>query len=259
MSELVFTRRQFNAKTLGSLLTLSLLETLSRYDLFAAEVRESAVHWLSDVNQLGRDLQGQSIDQRAWQAKIEELLARVSLDDVRALVDFDKLTTSVRFADRGERSLKVTFPKVDGVPAELSFGRQIFALNKGRSVIPHGHNNMATAFLILKGELRGRHYDRVDNELTPDNQVTYMHIRPTIDRTFKPGECSTVSDFKDNVHWFQAISDGAFIFNLHVLDVNPTSKLHTGRVYIDPHGEQMAGGLTRAKVIGYKEADQLYG
>ena len=259
MSDRLQSRRQFNAKTLGSLLTLSLLETLSRYDLFAADVREAAGRWLSDVNQLGNDLRGQSLDQLAWQKKIEELLARVSLNDVLSLIDFDRLTADVKFAERGERSLRINFPKVEGVPSELSFGRQLFALGKGRSVIPHGHNNMATAFLILKGDLRGRHYQRVEDELTGNNQVACMHIRPTIDRKFVPGECSTVSDFKDNVHWFQALTDGAFIFNLHVLDVNPTSKLHTGRVYVDPNGEPLAGGLTRARVIGYKEGNQLYG
>jgi hypothetical protein len=68
-----------------------------------------------------------------------------------------------------------------------------------------------------------------------------------------------VSDYKDNVHWFQAITEPAFIFNLHVMDLNPASKLTTGRVYIDPEGEQLAGGLARARLIDFKEANQLYG
>lgn len=247
------TRRSFNQQALVSLLTFSLLETLCRYDLFAAEVRPGAVKWLSDVNQLGRDLKGQQIDQQAWQKKIEELLAQVNLDDVRELIDFERLSSNVDFAERGERSLRFSFPKVEGVPSELSFGKQIFALRKDRSVVPHGHNNMATAFLILKGDLRGRHYDRVRDE------PGHMIIQSTIDRKFGAGECSTVTDYKNNVHWFQALSDDAFIFNLHVMDVNPGSKLPTSRVYIDPQGEAIAGGLTRARLINFKEANQLYG
>jgi hypothetical protein len=246
-------RRRFNAQALGSLLTFSLLETLARHDLFAAEVRPQAVRWLSDVNQLGLDLKGQSIDQLAWQKKVEELLSQVDLPDVLSLLDFDRLTATVKFAERGERSLRFTFPKVEGVPTELSFGKQIFALSKGRSVVPHGHNNMATAFLILKGTLRGRHYDRLKDE------PGYMIIRPTIDRAFEPGECSTISDYKDNVHWFAATSSQAFIFNLHVMDVNPGTTLPTGRVYVDPEGEKLAGGLIRARRIDFKEANKLYG
>jgi len=247
------TRRGFHQQALGSLLTFSLLETLCRYDLFADEFRPGALKWLKDINELGQDLKDERLEQLAWQKKIEELLVAVDLPDVLQLVDFERLSANVNFAERGERSLRFSFPKVADLPSELSFGKQIFALREGRSVVPHGHNNMATAFLILKGELRGRHYDRVRDE--PEHLI----IRPTIDRKFVAGETSTVSDYKDNVHWFQAMSDQAFIFNLHVMDVNPGTKLSTGRVYIDPQGESIAGGLTRARVINFKEANQLYG
>ena len=66
--------------------------------------------------------------------------------------------------------------------------------------MPHGHDNMCTGFIILRGDFIGKHYDRVE-----DNKDHYL-IKPTIDRTFKPGECSTISDHKDNVHWFKADS-----------------------------------------------------
>lgn len=247
------TRREFSQQALGSLLTLSLLEMLCRHDLFADEVRPRAIRWLTDVNELGNDLKGETLEPLAWQKKIEELLPQVDMAELLKLIDFERLTTNLNFAERGERSLRFSFPKVEGVPSELSFGKQIFALKKGRSVVPHGHNNMATAFLILKGDLRGRHWNRVKDE------PGYMLIKPTIDRKFVPGECSTVSDYKDNVHWFEALSEPAFIFNLHVLDVKPAGTLPTGRVYIDPKGEAVAGGLTRARLIGYKEANQLYG
>lgn len=253
MTTSIESRRGFNRQALGSLLTFSLLETLCRHDLFADEIRPDAIRWLADVNQLGQDLKGQKLEQLAWQKKVEELLARVDLPHVLDLIDFDRLTANVSFSPRGERSLRFSFPKVEGVPTELSFGKQIFALKKDRSVVPHGHNNMATAFLILKGDLRGRHYDRVGDE------PGHMIIKPTIDRKFGPGECSTVSDYKDNVHWFQAMSEAAFIFNLHVMDVRPGTTLPTGRVYIDPAGEAIAGGLIRARRVGFKEANELYG
>lgn len=252
METATLSRRTFNAGTLGSLLTFSLLETLCRHDLFAEKIRPNAIRWLAEVNQLGRDLKGRKLEQLAWQKKVEELLPQIDLPALLELIDFDRLTSKLDLAEHGARSLRFKFPQVEGLPTELSFGKQIFALAKGRSVVPHGHNNMATAFLILGGELRGRHYDRVKDE--PEHMI----IKPTIDRKFSPGECSTVSDFKDNVHWFQAITGPAFIFNLHVLGVNPDSTLPTGRVYVDPNGESIAGGLMRARRIGYKEANQLY-
>ena len=98
------------------------------------------------------------------------------------------------------------------------FGKQIFALKKGRSIVPHGHDNMCTGFIVLRGNFVGKHYDRVE-----DNKDHYL-IKPTIDRTFKPGECSTISDHKDNVHWFKAESDAASIFNIHVMGYNPEQR-----------------------------------
>jgi hypothetical protein len=246
-------RRQFARDTLGTIVTFSLLETLFQHDLLSQEVRPAAARWLRDIEQLGRDLKGQKLEQIAWQQKVEELFARVPLVDILALIDFDRLAAGARLVDNGALSLRFKFPEVEGVPKNLVYGRQIFALKKDRSVVPHGHNNMATAFLILKGDLRGRHYDRLKDE--PEHYI----IRPTLDRAYGPGECSTVSDYKNNVHWFKALSEPSFIFNLHVLQVNPDNREPTGRLYLDPEGEKLSGGLVRARQLSYDEAHKLYG
>jgi hypothetical protein len=246
-------RREFAQQALGSVLTLSLLETLFECDAFADDVKPATVKWLADVNQLGWDLKDKKLKQVEWQKKIEELYARVDVADFLRLIDFEKLTRNIELADNGAKSLSVKFPQVEGVPDKLAWGRQIFALKKGRSVVPHGHNNMATAFLILKGDFRGRHYDRVEDE---DEHII---IKPTIDRKFTVGECSTVSDYKDNVHWFQALDEPAFIFNIHVMGINPDNSEPTGRIYVDPNGEKLKGGLIRAARIDSDEAHKLYG
>ncbi len=249
----LLSRRDFTKQSLGTLLTYSLMETLFRTDAIAEEVKPITNKWLLGVEQLTRDVKDQTITQLAWQEKTEELFSRVELEEFLQLIDFEKLTTNIKMVDNGARSLKFEFPNVEGLPKKLVFGKQVFALHKGRSVVPHGHNNMATAFLILKGDLHGRHYDRLE-----DGEKDFV-IKPTIDRTFQPGEYSTVSDFKDNIHWFKAITEPAFIFNLHVLNVRPGSELPTGRVYVDPQGEKLKGGLIRARKLGYKEAHDLYG
>ncbi len=246
-------RREFTQQALGSLLTFTLLDTLFQRDAFAEAVKPITVKWLADVNQLGTDLKDEKLKQLEWQKKIKELFSQVDLPDLLQLVDFDKLTKNVDTPDHGARSLSFNFQKIDGVPTKLVFGKQIFALRKGRSVVPHGHNNMATAFLILKGDFQGRHYDRLED--LPEHMI----IRPTIDDKFGPGGCSTVSDFKDNVHWFQAQSEPAFIFNIHVNNINPKAVEATGRVYIDPHGEKLSDGRIKARLIGYDESNKLYG
>ncbi len=243
-------RRSFCQQSMGSLLTYSLLETLFSSNAFAAEIQPIAARWLAEINQWSLDLKGKKLEQVEWQRKVEELLSKVELPEMRSFIDFEKLKQQARPQDRGEQSIRPTLPKVEGLPTELVFGHQVFALTKGRSVVPHGHDNMATAFLILKGDFHGRHYDRLEDD------KEHMIITPTIDRPFGPGGYSTISDYKDNVHWFEALTDDAFIFNIHVMSVKPG---RTGRVYIDPNGEKLSNNRIKARKIRYDEAEKLYG
>jgi hypothetical protein len=245
----MLSRRQFHHQTLGSLLTFSLLEQTFASDAFAAEVKPITAAWLADLNAMGNDLKGQKLGQVAWQKQVEQLLGDVELSELLKFIDLDKLKQA-GFKDRGEKSVRFKFPEVEDLPTKLVFGHQMFALQEGRSVAPHGHNNMATAFLILEGDFHGRHYDRLE-----DDGETVI-IRPTIDRQFGLGEYSTVTDEKDNVHWFTATSKTGYIFNIHILGVKPG---RTGRVYVDPQGEKISDGRIRARKMRAKEAYELYG
>lgn len=246
-------RRTFNRKAIQALLTFSLLDTLCLNDVFADKVKPLISRWVTELHALGRDVKDQKIKQVLWQKKVEELFANVNLPDLLKLVDFEALTKRIKYKESGALSLRPKFQQIEGIPTKLVFGKQIFALKKDCSVVPHGHDNMATAFLILKGDLRGRHYDRIEDE--PQHFI----IKPTIDKKFGPGKFSTISDYKDNVHWFKAITGPAFIFNIHVVGLSPGSKKRTGRVYLDPNGEKLKGGLIRAPRINYKEALERYG
>src|SRR5580765_5201896 len=134
-------RREFTHQALGSILSLSLLETLFQCDAFADDAKPATVKWLTDVNQLGWDLKDKKLSQVDWQKKIEELYQKADVADFLRLIDFDKLTQNLELVDTGARSLSVKFPQIEGVTDKLAWGRQVFALKKGRSVVPHGHNN----------------------------------------------------------------------------------------------------------------------
>lgn len=250
-------RRDFGKQTLGSLLTFSLLETVLSADALASDavadgVKPIAADWLAEVDRMSADLRGKKLKQTEWQTQVEQLFEKVDLAEFLSYVDFEKLTANMQFRERGEKSFKAKFPEVEGLPTKLVYGHQMFALTKDRSVVPHGHNNMATAFLVLQGEFEGKHYDRLEDH------EDHMIVKPTIDRHFAPGQCSTVSDHKDNVHWFKATTNTAYIFNIHVLNVDPEIK-RSGRVYIDPFGEKLAGGRIKAEKLKSAEAFRRFG
>ncbi|MFP6865508.1 MAG: hypothetical protein VCA35_06160 [Roseibacillus sp.] len=253
-SNILTSRRDFAKRSVQTLLTISLLEHLCTGNLLAADAKVTAAKWLTQINQIGLDVKGEKMKQVAWQTQIEDLLQnQIDLPELLKLIDFERIEKTTKFVDNGARSLRPKFPKIEGVPDKLVFGQQVFALKKGRSVVPHGHNNMATAFMVLKGNFHGRHYDRVADE------KDHMIIKPTIDAKFGPGKTSSISDMKDNVHWFKAEDEPAYIFNIHVFGLNPGSGKRTSRVYVDPNGEKLDDGLIRARLIDYKEAHQRYG
>jgi hypothetical protein len=249
----VFSRREFQQSTLASLLGYAFLETVFQGDAFSDEMKIIARKWLKDLNELGQDVKSQKIKQVDWQQKVEELFKQVDVKEFLTFIDFNKLTADIKLPTSGEKSLRAKLPQVEGLPTNYVFGHQVFALAKGRSVVPHGHNNMATAFLILKGDFQGRLYDRLEDE------QDHFIIRPTIDRKFTLGDSSTISDQKDNIHWFQAETEGSYIFNIHVYGVSPESKKSPGRVYLDPNGEKLSDNRIRARKVSSSEVYKLYG
>jgi hypothetical protein len=230
-----------------------LIETLFHRDLLADAVRPVIHQWMVDLNDLSRSLKEHKIKDVDFQAQLEALYKKVDLAELCTLLDLDRVSRTVKLPEHGAASLGIDLSKVEGLPPQLVFGRQIFAVARGRSIVPHGHDNMATGFIVLRGEFLGKHYDRVE-----DHKDHYL-IKPTIDRAFKPGECSTISDHKDNVHWFKGTSEAGFVFNIHVMGYNPENKNPARRVYIDPEGEKTAGGLIVARKISSAEAHKKYG
>ena len=242
-------RREFA----GTALAFDLLEMLWSRDLFAADVKPIIGDWFRDLNALGKDLHGQKLKDTEFQAKMEDLYKKVDLAELIKFVDLDKIEEKVKLPANGAFSAAFDLSKVEGLGANPTFGKQIFGMKKGRAVVPHGHENMCTGFIVLKGTFRGRHYDRL--ETTADHFI----IKPTIDREFKPGELSTISDHKDNIHWFTCTADSGYIFNAHFIGYDPTIRATGGRLYLDPDGEKLAGGKIKAPKMNSGECHKKYG
>jgi hypothetical protein len=245
-------RRHFSQNMLGSLLTFSLVENLCKSDSLGGTLKPLAHRWLVELQEMSRDLKEQKIKPLEWQNKIDELLARVDLKDLLRAINFNRLAKRVRWRDQHEYVDEISFPRVAGLPKDYIFTAMLVAMRKDKPVVPHGHVNMATMHLILSGEVHLRQYDRLHSE---DRHAV---IKPTIDKVCQVGEFSTISDDKNNVHWFQPTSDAALAFNIGLYAINP-NKGFTGRDYLDPeHGEKLEGNLLRVRRLEQDEAYRLY-
>ena len=246
------TRRDFHARMVQSLVAFGLVEALWARDLFADQVKPTIQSWLKDLTDMTRDLRGRKLTDLEFQTKMEELYKRVDLKALCNLIKLDELEKKPLPAN-GAANAGIDLTTVEGLPKDTGFGKQIFGCKKDRSIVPHGHANMCTGFIILKGQWRGKHYDRIE---THDDHYV---IKPTIDKEFGPGDLSTISDHKDNVHWFKAMSEGAYIFNVHVIGYDSTIKETSGRLYLDPDGEKLSGGRIKAAKMSSSDCHKKYG
>jgi hypothetical protein len=248
-------RREFQTTMLSTLAGNGLLEFLWQRDLFADEVKPLINDWFKSLYELGQDLHGTKIKDVEFQKQLEALYKKVDLASLVKFVDLSRIEERSKLPENGAFSAAFDLSKVEGLPPanKLGFGKQIFCLKKGRSIVPHGHMNMCTGFIVLKGEFRGRLYDRL--ETLSDSYI----IKPSIDETFKAGGVSSISDHKDNIHWFEALSETGFVFNLHFTGYDKTIKESSGRLYLDPDGEKLDGGKIKAKKLNSAECHKKYG
>ena len=247
-------RRNFNTSLLSSLFTFSLVETLCSNELIAKPVHAIAKDWLTEVEDASQAMTKQRIKQSEWQNKIAEIFARVEQKDLLRAIDFDRLSKKLKLVGSHEGVIETTPTRNPRLPAELSFSTFIYGMKKGGAIPPHCHRNMTSMHMPIRGESHGWHFDRVADE------ADHLIIKPTLDNALTLGEVTTVSDEKNNVHWFEATSDVAYMFNILVMDVNPTIKTGGRQFYVDAaHGEKVEGDKLRVKKLSSQEAYKIYG
>lgn len=246
-----FSRRKFGKQLLGTVLSYALLDTLFLTDTFGKNIKPIAVHWAKELHEICQDLKLSKITQSLWQERAEALFSRIELEELLQFIEFEKLIRGFQYPDLGVGTKMVQFPKLEGLPPNTVYVKKIFGLKKDRAIIPHGHSNMCSAHLVLKGEFALKHYDKVKEE------TDHLIVKPTIDKLAKAGSCSSISDEKDNIHWFIANTDTAFTFDVIMLDLNDK---HYDIHNIDiKEGEQVSGNMIRAPKLDVKTALKKYG
>lgn len=244
-------RRQFTKTLLAGITTFALMDSLLSLDALGSPVKPIVRHWAILLNEYCADLRRDAITPVEWQAQSTLLLDQIPLPDLLKFIDFQKLQRGFQYPDLGVHTQRIQFPKLEGLPEHTVYGKKLFGMQKGRAIIPHGHSNMVSAHLILQGELHLRHYEKIEHE------AQHLIIRPTIDRLAKVGESSSISDEKDNVHWFIAQTDAAFTFDIIVSDLNDKPyDIHN----LDMDAKQpLSNGLLRVPIMDVETALQKYG
>ena len=236
---------------LTTVTSFALMDSLFAFNAFQKPIRPITEHWVHNLHEYCSDLRQQEITPFEWQEKIEQLFNKIELAELLEFIDFDSLRKGFQFPELGVNTKPIVFPKLTGLPSKTVFVKKIFGMKKGRAIIPHGHSNMASAHLVLQGEMHLRHYEKVRKE---DQNLV---IKPTIDRTATIGQCSSISDEKDNIHWFVSNSETAFTFDVIMLDLNGKQyDIHNLDIY---RKEDLSDGTMRVPILDVETALKKYG
>jgi hypothetical protein len=203
---------------------------------------------LKRIDELSRALQHHEIAQVEWQNGVESVARGIDLAELCKAADFDRVARRLPLLPKGTNAEPIQL-----LPGQ-HFTPKIFAMGKGRAIIPHGHVNMVSHHLVLQGELHGRHWERLRTE------EDALILRPTIDRTFKPGDSSSISDDRDNVHWFVATSEKAYTLDCIVDNLDPSRGYRFHIDFVDPdRARKQSDGTFRAPRLELDEALRRYG
>ena len=244
-------RREFNKGLLATVTSFALIDSLFAYNAFGNNIKPIANHWAIKLNEFCSDLRTETITTTQWQEQISQLYKEIELTEILKFIDFGHLIKGFEYPDLGVNTKPVKFPKLAGLPDKTVFVKKIFGMRKDRAIIPHGHSNMASSHLILKGEMHLRQYEKILQE------EKNLIIKPTLDKIAKIGDDSSISDEKDNVHWFVANTETAFTFDVIMLDLNNKSyDIHNLDIY---EKQDLYDGTLRVPILDVEKALKKYG
>lgn len=224
-----------------------------------ASVPKSLDRWAEDLADLNRDLAAGRVTLVDWQDRMAALNSGVELADLRRYLDFDRLTRAMKFpsklAETADPQLPATV-NVDGI--ERPWFIRFFGMKKGGAIIPHVHNNMVSAHLVVDGQFHARTFDRMV-DLPDETRGPTVLLRPARDESLNAGGIVTMSDDRENAHWLIAEADRSFTFDVGLVDIAkdraytlPANRYNM--IFVDPSGEEDGYGLITAPVITFDEA-----
>lgn len=246
-------RRQFSAVLLRNIGLALFAQQVFAERLLARRASRGVRAWVAAHHEIAAQLAKGRTTGLQWQNEVARLARAVDVTELVEQIDFAKVERTMDLRQPGGTKHVVRLEHPDDPSRQLSFGAAVFGLRHKHSITPHAHRNMVSAHMLLKGQMRVRNFDRVAAE------PGYVIVEPTVDATIRPGDISTMSTERNNVHWFTALSPAAFTLDVIVDGLNPRDRRFVIELLDVNNAERVPGGRRRARIIDWKESIRLYG
>lgn len=212
--------------------------------------RSDPVDALREAVRRGRQLRLGEITQLEWQDQVERILGGCDPEALARAVDLPALRRRARPVARGASILRA--PLFASLDADEGADVKVFFLRAGRSDPPHCHFNLVAAHIVLQGDFRVRHYDRMEE----DGEL--IALRPTRDRTIGPGRVTSISDDRDNAHWHLAQTDGVLL-DVQQGRIDPSLPIRRRQMLDIDAAESRSDGALLARKLTRGAALRRYG
>ena len=255
-----FTRRQ-SLHTLGLTALAYALPVVARATPHEPRPAVQLGTWLERLHANAARLRSRKISGLQWQEMMDDIYADTPLGALQDGLDFVSLRKQILDrieSEKGELFYPVRLPGQEsdhGVRSEphRTLIAKVAHIKRGRSIPPHGHSNMASAFLCLSGEFAVKQYDKLEEK------EQHLVLRQTVDTdTAGVGTWSSISDYRNNVHWLTAKTNDCFLFTCKLIGIESDRKLN-GRINVDVRrGDHLGRQTIRAPKITAAEAAAIY-
>jgi len=235
-----------------------LLSAISPVAAWAGGRPAAMDRWARELVGAKDDLQAGRLDVLAWQDRIERLNRSVPVSEITAYLDVEALTHGFGYdSNLAEARDPILPPDIVGAAGMKRWFVRVFGLRRGGAIIPHVHNNMVSAHLVISGAFHARTHDRLQD--LPDAVV----LRPTRDARVETGGVISMSDRRDNQHWLLAEADRSMTFDVGIVGL-PASWSYgqtanrTNMIYVDPTLPLQRDGTVVAPTMTWEAASAKF-
>jgi len=214
--------------------------------------------WARALVALKDDLRSGRIGVLDWQTRVEALNGSVPVDELCAYLDIDALTRGFRYASLLADAQDPILPaEIVGAAGMRNWFVRVFGMRRGGAIIPHIHNNMVSAHLVISGSFRARTHDRVRD------LADAVVLRQTRDARLRTGDIISMSDRRDNQHWLIALEDRSMTLDVGVVDLPPSWRYGLqangyNMIFVDPDRPTERDGTITAPILTFAQAQAKF-
>lgn len=231
-----------------------LLSALAPRDVWAGGRPANVEAWLRGVVGLKEELRDGAIDATIWADRVDRLNATVPTQDLIQYFDID--VAARRFGD-GTRLANFFDPAIPpsllGQAGMSGWFFRLFSMRRDGGLLPHVHNNMVSAHLVIGGAIRARTHDRI-RDLTDA-----IVLCPVRDEVLRAGATLAMTDVTENQHWLRGLEDQSITLDVGIHDLQlsplqtlPADQRHT--ILVDPDRPEERDGTIIAPVLTVEQS-----